>query len=375
MKSFLAILCSLFLSASFSSNAVAQPRALNIFVQASVQHSIHQDDGRYQYALQSFKAKYPDVDVKLQQIGVLSPDEYQKALMDKNRDIDIILLLNPDTQSYAASGLVVPLSDQADFAEAITNWPEGTLMPARDGKIYSVPHWIKAMLCQINLPEVYKALNLDFSGGWRWDELFAIAPVLAAYNEEHGTNHTLIAFEGAAPHVIAQLAAASQSGLGMPDRAVIEGLLTGSAALKKGDFSDARANAPENALFEFRLADLKRASRYLPMPLYAKGAVGSELFIDSLMVSAMSDMTEEALDFLTFYSHPKALESSSEFFSLGIYPAGMNTDVPAWYIQTIREGFSRKANSIYRAMCDAYVSYEDGLLPLNETVNAILNAK
>ena len=79
--------CCLFLAVSLALNAAAQTRTLNIYMQDHVRQPIHEEDGRFQFALRYLKEKHPDVKVMLYSIGSLSPEDYQTALLDKEQDI------------------------------------------------------------------------------------------------------------------------------------------------------------------------------------------------------------------------------------------------------------------------------------------------
>lgn len=373
MKKTIAYFFSLLILSVFILSAAAEGRVLNICMQKNVASPIREDDGRYEYALKALIEKYPGIRVELLTI---SSDDYREALLDTSRDIDIILLLNPDIQSYAASGAVIPLSDQYALESATASWPKAAIsLSAEDGKLYAIPHWIKPVLCRISLPKVYTALQLGISKDWGWNDLFAIAPALEAYNEQHGTNHRLLAPEGAAPQFITQLSAAVQNGQGLPKRSVIESLLISRKALKDAGLAGNTAGDQSNALFEFRLGDVNMTSSYLPLPSYAQDAPASELFVNALMVSANSDIKEEALDFLAFYTQPQALEASDDFLALGLNPEGTDAQTPKQYIQALEKGFARKLGPVYQAMSEAYNAFENGTLSLAEAADAIMNAK
>lgn len=368
--------CCLFLAVSLALNAAAQTRTLNIYMQDYVRQPIHEEDGRFQFALKNLKEKYSDVQVMLYSIGSLSPEDYQTALLDNAQEIDIIMLLNQNVQRFADSGAVMPLNDQPAIVEAVSTWPPVAVSASDDGKLYAVPHWIKPTLCQINLPDVYKELKLDFSGGWRWDDLFAIKPALAAYNAEHDTSYELVAHENALQQAIGQLAAIVSEGGILPDQSSVENLLYNLKALNDAvPESNAKAE-PSSYLFEFRLVDARNTSSYLSMPMIAEETGTSELSICSLMINANSDMTEEALEFLGFYARPEALQASSEFISAGIYPAGTAADAPLKYVQAIKNGFPRDTStSTYQTIIDAYRAFEDGSLSVKQAADSILSAR
>lgn len=368
--------CCLLLTFSLALIADAETRTLNIYMQDHVRQPIHEEDGRFQFALRNLKEKHPDVKVMLYSIGSLSPEDYQTALLDKEQDIDIITLLNQNVQRYVTSGAVMPLNDHPAIVEAASTWPPVAVTASDDGKLYAIPHWIKPTLCQINLPDVYEELKLDFSGGWRWNDLFAIKPALDAYNAEHATSYELIAHENALQQAIGQLAAIVSGGGILPDQSSVESLLCNLKALNDAvPESNAKAE-PSSYLFEFRLVDAKNTSSYLSMPMIAEETGTSELSICSLMISANSDMTEEALDFLSFYAQPEALQASSEFISADIYPASTASDAPRKYVQAIKNGFPRDTSAVaYQRINDAYRAYEDGSLNVKQAADAILSTR
>lgn len=368
--------CCLFLAVSLALNAAAQTRTLNIYMQDHVRQPIHEEDGRFQFALRNLKEKHPDVQVMLYSIGSLSPEDYQTALLDKEQDIDIITLLNQNVQRYVTSGAVIPLNDHPTIVEAVSTWPPVAVTASDDGKLYAVPHWIKPTLCQINLPDVFEELKLDFSGGWRWNDLFAIKPALAAYNAEHATSYELIAHQNAFQQAIGQVAAIVSGGGILPDQSSVESLLCNLKTLNDAvPESNAKAE-PSSYLFEFRLVDARNTSSYISIPMIAEETGTSELSICSLMISANSDMTEEALDFLSFYAQPEALQASSEFISAGIYPADTAADAPLKYVQAIKNGFPRDTStSAYQRINDAYRAFEDGSLSVKQAADAILSAR
>lgn len=368
--------CCLLLTFSLALIADAETRTLNIYMQDHVRQPIHEEDGRFQFALRNLKEKHPDVKVMLYSIGSLSPEDYQTALLDKEQDIDIITLLNQNVQRYVTSGAVMPLNDHPAIVEAASTWPPVAVTASDDGKLYAIPHWIKPTLCQINLPDVYEELKLDFSGGWRWNDLFAIKPALDAYNAEHATSYELIAHENALQQAIGQLAAIVSGGGILPDQSSVESLLCNLKALNDAvPESNAKAE-PSSYLFEFRLVDAKNTSSYLSMPMIAEETGTSELSICSLMISANSDMTEEALDFLSFYAQPEALQASSEFISADIYPASTASDAPLKYVQAIKNGFPRDTSAVaYQRINDAYRAYEDGSLNVKQAADAILSTR
>ena len=368
--------CCLFLAVSLALNAAAQTRTLNIYMQDHVRQPIHEEDGRFQFALKNLKEKHPDVQVMLYSIGSLSPEDYQTALLDKEQDIDIITLLNQNVQRYVTSGAVIPLNDHPTIVEAVSTWPPVAVTASDDGKLYAVPHWIKPTLCQINLPDVYEELKLDFSEGWRWNDLFAIKPALDAYNAEHATSYELIAHQNAFQQAIGQVAAIVSGGGILPDQSSVESLLCNLKTLNDAvPESNAKAE-PSSYLFEFRLVDARNTSSYISIPMIAEETGTSELSICSLMISANSDMTEEALDFLSFYAQPEALQASSEFISAGIYPAGTVSDAPLKYVQAIKNGFPRDTSAVaYQRINDAYRAYEDGSLNVKQAADAILSTR
>jgi len=368
--------CCLFLAVSLALNAAAQTRTLNIYMQDHVRQPIHEDDGRFQFALRNLKEKHPDVQVMLYSIGSLSPEDYQTALLDKEQDIDIITLLNQNVQRYVTSGAVIPLNDHPTIVEAVSTWPPVAVTASDDGKLYAVPHWIKPTLCQINLPDVYEELKLDFSGGWRWNDLFAIKPALDAYNAEHATSYELIAHQNALQQAIGQVAAIVSGGGILPDQSSVESLLCNLKTLNDAVPESNTKAEPSSYLFEFRLVDARNTSSYISIPMIAEETGTSELSICSLMISANSDMTEEALDFLSFYAQPEALQASSEFISAGIYPAGTAADAPLKYVQAIKNGFPRDTStSAYQRINDAYRAFEDGSLSVKQAADAILSAR
>lgn len=368
--------CCLFLAVSLALNATAQTRPLNIYMQDHVRQPIHEEDGRFQSALKNLKEKYPDVQVMLYGIGSLSPEDYQTALLDKEQEIDMIMLLNQNVQRFADSGAVMPLNDHPAIAEAVSSWAPATVTASDDGKLYAIPQWIKPTLCQINLPDVYKELKLDFSGGWRWDDLFEIKPALAAYNAEHDTSYELVTHENAVQQAIGQLAAIVSKGDSLPDQSSLESLLSSLKALNDAVPESNGKAEPSLCLFEFRLVDPRNTSSYLSMPLIAEETGASELSIYALMVNANSDMSEEALDFLGFYTRPEALQASAEFISAGIFPAGTAADVPAKYFQAIKNGFPRDTSSaVYQTIYNAYRAFEDGSMSVQQAADAILSAR
>lgn len=159
-------------------------------------------DPRYAEALRRFHERYPDMEVVDRWVD--DDRVLAAARMSGEAGSDIIVSQEQMSPFNYLSGALVDLSSFPEFEALREDYLDFFDLFSVDGHLYGVPMDISMDLWEVN-PELLARVGIDLpEKGWTWDDLFAMADRVLAYNETAETPVKLVADMMRPPYFVDQ---------------------------------------------------------------------------------------------------------------------------------------------------------------------------